>query len=209
MTKLLWNGKDWYVKKYLKSPHWIEFAKVVRQFWDDKCCLCNKPARDVHHRTYKRLGEELLQDVVLLCRDCHNKHHSKLGEDQDEVTNEEHYDPAGSLCTACGGRLYLCYPYHPVEDERHLDLYCKSDSVDYLGSLNRIDELVSITKGSSQVPAAGSKQDQRRREAEWDCARRILYNICSYLNITHEELNTRSWETISKTIKSAVNKFKI
>ena len=71
-----WKEKDWYVNIYLKSTHWLEFVKVVRDFYGNKCALCNKPAKDGHHRTYERLGHELLQDVILLCRKCHEKHHS-------------------------------------------------------------------------------------------------------------------------------------
>ena len=32
-------------------------------------------ATDVHHATYERLFDELLCDLVSLCRDCHNKCH--------------------------------------------------------------------------------------------------------------------------------------
>ena len=31
----------------------------------------------VHHPTYERLGAELLVDVVIVCRDCHNEIHRR------------------------------------------------------------------------------------------------------------------------------------
>lgn len=49
MAKMPFRGKEWYRNEYLKSSHWLEFAKVVRNFWGNKCALCNGPAKDVHH----------------------------------------------------------------------------------------------------------------------------------------------------------------
>lgn len=76
--RIQWKGKDWYIKEYLRSAHWQEFVRVIREFWGNKCAMCNKPGKDGHHRTYERLGYELLTDVILLCRECHDKHHSVL-----------------------------------------------------------------------------------------------------------------------------------
>lgn len=57
---------------YYDTPHWRTFASAVRHWWNYRCALCNAAdARDVHHRTYERLGNEELNDCVLLCRKCH------------------------------------------------------------------------------------------------------------------------------------------
>ena len=41
-----------------------------------KCQVCNesndKVVLDAHHRTYERLGDELPEDITVLCRDCHS-----------------------------------------------------------------------------------------------------------------------------------------
>ena len=60
--------------KYLKSEHWLNFRLVVLSFWGNRCSVCNKGGcvLDVHHRTYERLWNERLEDVVVLCRDCHD-----------------------------------------------------------------------------------------------------------------------------------------
>lgn len=63
---------------YLRSPHWQD---VRRRYWASKmpknCAVCgrNDVPRDLHHRTYKRLGKERLHDLVPLCRQCHDETH--------------------------------------------------------------------------------------------------------------------------------------
>jgi len=46
-----------------------------------QCSLCaNKHSLNVHHRTYEHKGEEYknLEDLVVLCKICHQKHHNIL-----------------------------------------------------------------------------------------------------------------------------------
>jgi hypothetical protein len=63
---------DWYAD-YLKTDHWREFRVVVLDFWEWRCCLCNREdGLDVHHRTYEHRGCEKLNDCVVLCRPCHD-----------------------------------------------------------------------------------------------------------------------------------------
>jgi hypothetical protein len=77
--------------KKLMSDHWIEYAdylksdqwKAVRsraKFEADMCCqICGSEySLDVHHRTYERLGDELPEDLIVLCNNCHAKFHDKL-----------------------------------------------------------------------------------------------------------------------------------
>ena len=64
-------------ERYLKSDHWECVRTRCISRWKT-CCLCNSSEDlQVHHRTYKRLGAELDEDVVLLCDDCHARHHGK------------------------------------------------------------------------------------------------------------------------------------
>lgn len=63
---------------YLRSPEWQVIRRLALER-DGGCVVCYRADRlDVHHRTYERLGHELLSDVTVLCRDCHAKHHDKL-----------------------------------------------------------------------------------------------------------------------------------
>lgn len=61
---------------YLASEHW----QITRAFALDhaghRCQVCNANERlDVHHRTYARRGAELPQDLIVLCRKCHEIFH--------------------------------------------------------------------------------------------------------------------------------------
>jgi hypothetical protein len=67
---------------YLKSSHW---QSTRRKMYNSKlpkaCYACgSKGPLDIHHRTYKRLGEERLTDLKFICRRCHDELHqmSKL-----------------------------------------------------------------------------------------------------------------------------------
>ncbi len=37
-------------------------------------------AEDVHHLTYARLYDEMLFDLIAVCRDCHERLHPEHGE---------------------------------------------------------------------------------------------------------------------------------
>jgi hypothetical protein len=60
---------------YLASPHWqglrVRYASSGRP---KRCAVCHDPAYELHHRTYRRLGEERLDDLVPLC----GRHHDEL-----------------------------------------------------------------------------------------------------------------------------------
>ena len=67
---------------YLKSPEWRERRKQALDWARNACQLCNSPKEplNVHHRTYDRLGAELPADLVVLCKDCHEKFHEPTPE---------------------------------------------------------------------------------------------------------------------------------
>jgi hypothetical protein len=48
---------------------------------------------DLHHKHYRTLGEEGLDDVELLCRACHDKQHFNYGAFDDEMWSDIN-DPA-------------------------------------------------------------------------------------------------------------------
>lgn len=73
--------------EYLASDHWQTFRVEVLEFWEFKCCLCSDQARDVHHRTYVRLGMERLCDCVALCRDCHKRVHGAMPDGNEELNS--------------------------------------------------------------------------------------------------------------------------
>ena len=57
---------------YLKSEHWQSKRKTVVQI----CSVCGADIKlDVHHKSYKRLGNERKRDLTALCRTCHTNVH--------------------------------------------------------------------------------------------------------------------------------------
>lgn len=75
--------------QYLQSSEWKKKADVVRQKYCNTCQECGKRssasrALDVHHKTYQRIGEEPLEDLVALCRACHDAlHRGQLSDPSD------------------------------------------------------------------------------------------------------------------------------
>lgn len=70
--------------RYMKSPAW----SAKRRWWWERagrpgtCSACAAPwslnRGDLHHRTYDRLGYELLGDLVQLCGECHRRVHAAV-----------------------------------------------------------------------------------------------------------------------------------
>tara|TARA_R110000803_G_C11833349_1_gene303594 strand:- start:42 stop:623 length:582 start_codon:yes stop_codon:yes gene_type:complete len=71
------DKQDMFYKDYLASPKWgVQRAKALL-FAESRCQVCYNAARlDVHHRTYRNLGEEEPCDLIVLCRYCHHLFHS-------------------------------------------------------------------------------------------------------------------------------------
>ncbi len=60
-------------EEYLQSPEWVKKRKKALRFAQYKCQLCNSSEHlNVHHRTYERRGHELMNDLTVLCSDCHS-----------------------------------------------------------------------------------------------------------------------------------------
>lgn len=68
-----WNA--WY-SQYLLTPLWRNKRALVLNRAGGMCegCLTNM-ATEVHHLTYDRVGEEMLFDLVAICKECHNQIH--------------------------------------------------------------------------------------------------------------------------------------
>ena len=68
---------------YLQTPHWKHRREDKLRAAGRRCQVCNRGSRtlDVHHRTYERRGQELDEDLIVLCRECHDifHKHRRLG----------------------------------------------------------------------------------------------------------------------------------
>lgn len=62
---------------YLQSPEWKERARQARQRAGYRCQRCGSKQGpfEVHHRTYTRKGKERPDDLLVLCRICHQSAH--------------------------------------------------------------------------------------------------------------------------------------
>jgi 5-methylcytosine-specific restriction endonuclease McrA len=66
--------------KYMKSEAWREKREESLRLHDFTCGDCGKRlfgALDVHHLTYRRLGNERMSDLLPLCHGCHNLRHKR------------------------------------------------------------------------------------------------------------------------------------
>ena len=61
---------------YLKTYHWQDMRLQAMDRYYYRCAVCNSPdLLDVHHRTYERRGNENPEDLIVLCRGCHDIFH--------------------------------------------------------------------------------------------------------------------------------------
>lgn len=61
---------------YLRSEWWMCVRKAALERAGHRCQVCNASERlNVHHRTYEARGCESLDDLTVLCRDCHGLFH--------------------------------------------------------------------------------------------------------------------------------------
>jgi hypothetical protein len=76
--------------EYLKTEHWKILKREYYASGLSKIChRCNKSniPYDFHHRTYKRLGNEYLIDIIPMCRSCHYESHDILKSKTSSRTN--------------------------------------------------------------------------------------------------------------------------
>jgi 5-methylcytosine-specific restriction endonuclease McrA len=85
--------KMWEYENYLETQHWqaLRKQKLEKQRGDlgHNCCekcgerpqvTTREAALHLHHITYERLGEERFEDVMIVCRPCHDKEHGRNAE---------------------------------------------------------------------------------------------------------------------------------
>lgn len=122
-------------RDYLLSKHWIDIKR--RFFTESKrivtingvkvCEICRKNGiLNVHHITYKRLGEEYLGDLFLICDDCHNTIHKRALKSirrvsfnlKKEIWKKSYIGPYSKKCKKCKAFLkvkkvggFKTYPY--------------------------------------------------------------------------------------------------
>jgi len=83
------ESKHHYRFKYLKSDHWqnLRLEKMVSVDARCKNCGARDLSNDVHHLRYKKLYDVELNDLVVLCRGCHDLAHVALGAFRERIKN--------------------------------------------------------------------------------------------------------------------------
>lgn len=83
-------GYDSY-KQYLQSEHW---SNIKNRFYNSKlfnggcdCCGESNCRLNLHHKTYKRLGREKLDDLIAVCDRCHKEIHYLLNNNNSSKIN--------------------------------------------------------------------------------------------------------------------------
>lgn len=57
----------------MASDKWREYKRFVLAHRGNKCEVCSRAGEVfLHHRSYKNLGHEHPEDVVVLCGPCHH-----------------------------------------------------------------------------------------------------------------------------------------
>ena len=62
---------DFYTS-YMASEKWRTKRSLILKRDGDRCQTClSSEDLEVHHKTYERLGDEALDDLITLCHECH------------------------------------------------------------------------------------------------------------------------------------------
>lgn len=84
-NKNTWQLRNQYLEQqgitylqYLETEHWKDLKKRFRasKLCKNRCAVCGSRQNiNIHHKSYKRIGNERLMDLIELCRNCHTKAH--------------------------------------------------------------------------------------------------------------------------------------
>ena len=62
--------------RYMMSPVWTHKRFEVFRRDGYMCQICHtNQASQVHHKTYKNFEDESLDDLMAVCKPCHDKHY--------------------------------------------------------------------------------------------------------------------------------------
>lgn len=68
-------------REYLISKKWEGYKNAIHYIYNDQCYICGSTKElHVHHKTYDRIYHEDLDDLILLCKYCHEKVHYDIEE---------------------------------------------------------------------------------------------------------------------------------
>lgn len=78
--------RRWYRDVYLPSPEWQDRRKQAIERANGRCAHCSATERlQVHHVTYRNIGNERPEDLLVLCRRCHRIEHGLIREHRNKI----------------------------------------------------------------------------------------------------------------------------
>ena len=74
---ILPNVKHWKsYEQYIQSEEWQASRKLILERDDYQCTMCgSNKTLQIHHITYENLYHENMNDLIVLCADCHTETH--------------------------------------------------------------------------------------------------------------------------------------
>jgi len=95
-------------QKYLSSPHWRNLQKSLKSNPKYQTCYScdltlavliscgDTDGIDLHHISYKNIGNETEKDIVPLCSDCHHRVHKYIKSERISSATKERYTLANA-----------------------------------------------------------------------------------------------------------------
>lgn len=88
-------------EKYLESEKWKKTRIRIAQQRNYTCEICSKVVYgrfNIHHRTYAHLGNELDDELMFLCENCHTELHIALRAKENNKTKKKEERKTCSNC---------------------------------------------------------------------------------------------------------------
>lgn len=123
-------------KLYLQSKHWKATREFIINKYDGKCELCGKEKGiNIHHLTYERLGEETENDLMCLCKKCHEVLHTYSTIPSDYTDSRE-----------CVKNLYNEYISFKDKFTNEMYMYCLPMYFKPMSGSKQLSEIWGVTE---------------------------------------------------------------
>lgn len=170
-------------KDYLKTKHWINKKIQFLKNHKNECSMCGRKncKLDLHHMTYENVGNEKLDDLVVLCNECHTKVHKNLDKFKD-TTILKHLKEIKKKSRKVEGKITTCQKCIHSNRKKGCDLgydhsftvakkckrYCENDYRISRKDLNKIKEMKKNNEESKNKKEVltSAQQEARRRAFE-------------------------------------------
>lgn len=87
MREKLIGGMYEKYEDYLLSHEWQQKSNIIKNLKGNRCFQCGKEKNlIVHHRTYSRVCNEKIADLIIACKKCHTDIHQNPGHPDNPFT---------------------------------------------------------------------------------------------------------------------------